>query len=167
MRYRCASSVHCHLDSFKSTLVEAQHGILPHCGLWVQQPLSTSTKHPPHCGHQRRRVCSMRQPAPRCAVRYVSCPRCQAPHHTSCRQTDPLLDSISTAWVGNELTMLKRRENDGMDFAAHNSSISWLDRLGTRRCVALLLKHIKHITPLLVSHPTTASIATLYSSIPR
>jgi hypothetical protein len=29
--------------------------------------------------------------------------------------------------------MLKRRENDGMDFAAHNASISWLDRLGTRR----------------------------------
>lgn len=53
--------------------------------------------------------------------------------NTLYRQTDPLLDSLSTAWVGNELTMLKRRENDGMDFAAHNASISWLDRLGTRR----------------------------------
>ncbi len=49
------------------------------------------------------------------------------------RQTDPLISDLSTAWVGNELTMLKRRENEGMDFAAHNATLSWLDRLGTRR----------------------------------
>lgn len=60
-------------------------------------------------------------------------PHPHPPCHTH-RQTDPLIGDLSTAWVGNELTMLKRKENEGMDFAAHNATLSWLDRLGTRRC---------------------------------
>ena len=38
----------------------------------------------------------------------------------------PLLPSLSAAYVGQGLAVLKRAENEGMDFAAHNITLTWL-----------------------------------------
>lgn len=48
------------------------------------------------------------------------------------QQVEPLSDEVTTAWTGERLTMLKRRENEGMDFAAHNTSMDWVTRTGQR-----------------------------------
>ena len=44
-----------------------------------------------------------------------------------------LLGAVSAAWSGNGLTMLQRRQNEGMDFAAHNVTIEWLKHSGQYR----------------------------------
>ena len=36
------------------------------------------------------------------------------------------LDSLSSAHVGRSVTVLQRVENEGMDFAAHNITLTWL-----------------------------------------
>ena len=43
---------------------------------------------------------------------------------------DPVLPTLSHAYVGSTLTLLKRIENEGMDFAAHNVTITWLQARG-------------------------------------
>lgn len=48
------------------------------------------------------------------------------------QQVEPLIDDVSTAWTGERLTMVKRKENEGMDFAAHNASVEWVTRTGER-----------------------------------
>lgn len=39
---------------------------------------------------------------------------------------DPLLPQLSHAFVGTNVTLLRRIENEGMDFAAHNITVTWL-----------------------------------------
>lgn len=43
-----------------------------------------------------------------------------------CRAAPARLDSVSSAAVGPNTTLLKRKLNEGMDFAAHNTTISYL-----------------------------------------
>jgi hypothetical protein len=43
------------------------------------------------------------------------------------------LPAVSAAWSGNGLTMLQRKQNQGMDFAAHNVTIEWLKHSGQYR----------------------------------
>lgn len=42
------------------------------------------------------------------------------------REVAPEVDAISTAFIGDGITMLQRKENEGMDFAAHNVTFEWL-----------------------------------------
>lgn len=40
-------------------------------------------------------------------------------------------DMLSGAWSGQGVTVLKKKENIGMDFAGHNATIGWLHKTGT------------------------------------
>lgn len=61
-------------------------------------------------------------------------------HCSPCKQLYDVLDqeeklikespALSGAWVGKGLSVLKRVENEGMDFAAHNATIEWVRKSG-------------------------------------
>lgn len=45
----------------------------------------------------------------------------------------PSLPSLDTEYTGRGLALLKRTENEGMDFAAHNVTLSWMAAQGKLR----------------------------------
>ena len=51
------------------------------------------------------------------------------------QEAPPLLPSLSTVYAGEGLSVLKRVENEGMDFAAHNITLTWLAAQGKLGCV--------------------------------
>jgi hypothetical protein len=51
------------------------------------------------------------------------------------QEAPPLLPSLSTVYAGEGLSVLKRVENEGMDFAAHNITLIWLAEQGKLGCV--------------------------------
>ena len=42
------------------------------------------------------------------------------------RETEPEVAGLAYAYVGEGVALLKRAANEGMDFAAHNSTLTWL-----------------------------------------
>lgn len=42
------------------------------------------------------------------------------------QEAPPLLPSLSAVYEGQGVAVLKRAENEGMDFAAHNITLTWL-----------------------------------------
>jgi hypothetical protein len=46
------------------------------------------------------------------------------------REAEALLPALSFAYVGDRLAVLKRVQNEGMDFAAHNTTLAWLSVQG-------------------------------------
>lgn len=55
------------------------------------------------------------------------------------QEAPPLLPSLSAAYAGEGLAVLKRAENEGMDFAAHNITLTWLAAQGKLGYVAMPL----------------------------
>jgi hypothetical protein len=52
------------------------------------------------------------------------------PLQCRCRETEPELDALSYAYVSDRVTVLRRKANEGMDFAAHNTTLEWLTSKG-------------------------------------
>ena len=47
-----------------------------------------------------------------------------------CRETEPELAEISYAYTSERVAVLRRKANEGMDFAAHNTTLEWLTARG-------------------------------------
>lgn len=46
------------------------------------------------------------------------------------QEAPPLLPTLSAVYAGEGVAVLKRAENEGMDFAAHNITLTWLAAQG-------------------------------------